>query len=449
MGSQSIRTPFRLLIGAMLAAALSFTSIHPVYAQNAAETYASLAKRAEELSGQGKYAEALPLAGQALAAAEREFGPQDNRTKQALGYQGYLYKHLGRYEDVARVMGRYLDAQEPLIQQKKLRPDDPAIDTAAGMLADAFTQQGRGDLQEQFLKRFITLIEQGLGDGHPSEAGYVNLLAMVEESLGKASEAAALYKRAADIAEKALRSENPQFDPQDESIGKPGPSTKGDLLLTLNNVSDYYTRKDKLGEAERISKFIAGYREKHQGTKKSDIEISTPLREMLELGQLYEKQERLEDAEQQYRRTIESGEKLRAANPDSDLVRLVLQATRSSLNFLQLKRQQPAPVENSYCLHTDEAGQDALALAGNLSLCANQLEEQHRYDEAEAKRKHVITLREGELGPDNPDLALDLIKLSRLYFAMNRKPEAADFNNRAKAILSAAEVLHRQPMLSR
>ena len=70
-------------------------------------------------------------------------------------------------------------------------------------------------------------------------------------------------------------------------------------------------------------------------------------------------------------------------------------------------------------------------LIKSLNNLATLYRTQGQYAEAEPLRKHVLAIREKELGPDHPDVATSLENLASLYRATNRKKEAKKLGQRA------------------
>ena len=58
-----------------------------------------LLRQVEQLYGEGKYAEALPLAQQSLAAVETKLGSQDPKVGEVLNMLGLLHWNLGQYAE--------------------------------------------------------------------------------------------------------------------------------------------------------------------------------------------------------------------------------------------------------------------------------------------------------------------------------------------------------------
>src|ERR1700689_3024551 len=68
--------------------------------------------QAAQLQGQGKYAEAAPIAEQAVQVAEATFGPAHPITSAALSRLGTIYMDMGRYADAEGIFRRALNINE-------------------------------------------------------------------------------------------------------------------------------------------------------------------------------------------------------------------------------------------------------------------------------------------------------------------------------------------------
>ena len=100
-----------LVVGFLLSAS------HAAVAQGLDEAN-TLARRVFELTEQGHYTEAVPLAQRALALAEKALGPDHPDVATALSRLAYAYTKLGRYADAEPLYRRSL-----AISEKALGPD--------------------------------------------------------------------------------------------------------------------------------------------------------------------------------------------------------------------------------------------------------------------------------------------------------------------------------------
>ena len=78
--------------------------------------------RANELSDEGRYQEAIPFAKEALRLSEREFGPAHQNTGIMLSGLANLYRAQGRYDEAEPLLKRALE-----IREKALEPEHPDV----------------------------------------------------------------------------------------------------------------------------------------------------------------------------------------------------------------------------------------------------------------------------------------------------------------------------------
>src|ERR1039458_2286476 len=92
----------------------------PVSAQES--RWSELNTQVLDLYKQGKYAEALPIAAEAVKVAEAAFGPDDLRIASALNNLAQLYYKEGKYAEVEPLNQRALH-----IREKALGPEHPDV----------------------------------------------------------------------------------------------------------------------------------------------------------------------------------------------------------------------------------------------------------------------------------------------------------------------------------
>jgi tetratricopeptide (TPR) repeat protein len=91
-----------------------------------------------ELYQQGKYAQAVPIAKEAVKVAEATFGPDDARVATALNNLALLYDELGRYAEAEPLFRRALR-----IREKVLGPDHPDVAQVLNNLAELYKDEGK------------------------------------------------------------------------------------------------------------------------------------------------------------------------------------------------------------------------------------------------------------------------------------------------------------------
>jgi tetratricopeptide (TPR) repeat protein len=357
-----------------------------------------------QLYQQGKYAEAIPIAAEALKEAEAEYGADDARVATLLNNLAELYDTEGKYAeaeplfqralgidekvlgpdhlDVARDLnnlaalyvhqGKYAEA-EPLYQramricEKDVNPDDARIATALNNLAEIYDTEGKYAEAEPLFQRALRIREKALGPDHTDVATVLNNLALLYDHQSKYASAEPLYERALHIDEKVLGTEHPG------------------VAWDLNNLATLYFHQGKYAEAEPLLQRALRIDEKALGPEHPDV---APV--LNNLATLYDHQGRYADAEPLYQRTLHIWEK--ALGPDHPNV--------------------------------------ASALLGLATL----YEDQGKYAEAEPLFQRALSIREKALGSDHPQVASVLNNLALLYFLQGKYAEAEPLYQRAFSI---------------
>jgi tetratricopeptide (TPR) repeat protein len=160
--------------------------------------------RAEQLFGQGQYAQVSELFQQILATDREVLGEEHPLT--ATGYH-----NLGA---ALWVQGKPAEA-EPMqrralaIYLQALGEAHPSTATSYNNLAEALSAQGKSAEAEAMHRRALAIRLQAQGEAHPDTAtGYSNL-GVVLKDLGKPAEAEAMHRRALAIRLKALGEAHP------------------------------------------------------------------------------------------------------------------------------------------------------------------------------------------------------------------------------------------------
>ena len=103
----------------------------------------TLDEQVVRLYGEGKYAEAEPLAKQSLDQSIKKNGPDHPETATSLNNLAALYKAQGKYDLAEPLYKRAL-----AINEKVLGPDHPETATSLNNLAELYKTQGKYDLAE-------------------------------------------------------------------------------------------------------------------------------------------------------------------------------------------------------------------------------------------------------------------------------------------------------------
>ena len=116
---------------------------------------ASLNQQVNELSKQGRYSEALPVAQKALALREKALGPDNADVALSLYTLATLYQKLMRYADAEPLFKRNL-----AILEKLFGPDNANVATSLNNLAALYKLQSRYADAEALYKRSVAIWEK-------------------------------------------------------------------------------------------------------------------------------------------------------------------------------------------------------------------------------------------------------------------------------------------------
>jgi CHAT domain-containing protein/lipopolysaccharide biosynthesis regulator YciM len=241
----------------------------------------SLNNLAELYRNQEKYAQAEPLYQRALAIYEKALGKVHPDVATSLNNLAGLYDSQGKYAQAESLYQRAL-----AIYEKALGKDHPSVANSLNNLAELYRNQEKYAQAEPLHRRALAIREKVLGKDHPSVANSLNNLAVLYRNQGKYAQTESFYQRALAIKEKAL--------------GKDHPS----VANSLNNLAELYRNQGKYAQAEPLSQSAVAIYEKALGKDHPDV-----ARSLNNLAALYANQEKYAQAEPLYRRALAIKEK--------------------------------------------------------------------------------------------------------------------------------------------
>jgi tetratricopeptide (TPR) repeat protein len=180
-----------------LLGALSLATV-PAFTQSA-DDVGLLTKQVDQFLQQGHYADAITTAQRALAASERQFGPDDPNLLAPLSKLSWAYRFQGRYDQAAAMYQRTL-----AITEKALGPDHLDVASARETLADLYRIQHRYGEAEQLLNIALATREKVSGPESIDVCLSLSYLAAVNETRGAFAGAEPFRRRCLDIRERAL-----------------------------------------------------------------------------------------------------------------------------------------------------------------------------------------------------------------------------------------------------
>ena len=210
-----------------------------------------LNQQAIQLYQAGHYAEAVPLAQQALAILEKAQGPEHPNVAMALGGLAELYRAQGDYGRATPLCQRSL-----AILEKALGPDHPSVALALNNLALLYGAQGDYGRSAPLLKRALAIYEKTLGPERPDVATALNNLAQLYRAQGDYRQAVPLSERALAIWVKAVGPEHPS------------------VALALNNLALLYHAQGDYGRAAPLFQRALAIYEKALGPEHPSVALA-------------------------------------------------------------------------------------------------------------------------------------------------------------------------------
>jgi CHAT domain-containing protein/type II secretory pathway pseudopilin PulG len=351
---------------------------------------------------QGRYAQAIPYAENALTIYEKTLGPAHPATATSLNNLALLYANMGAYDKAEPLYRRALSICEKALGSAHL-------DTAFSLnnLASLYQTMGAYDKAEPLYKRSLAIREKALGSAHPDTAASLNNLASLYRAMGAYDMAEPLYKRSLAICEKVL--------------GPDHPDTAG----TLNNLALLYDNIGAYDKAEPLYRRALEICEKALGQDHSDTAAS-----LNNLALLYDNIGAYDMAEPLYRRSLAIYEKaLGPEHPD----------TVKSLNNLAALYQAMGAYEKAEPLYMRSLAiwEKVLGLEHpDTAATLNNLAELYRtmgaYNKAEPLYKRSLAIDNKTLGLEHPATAGTLNNLASLYAAQGRSNESLVLMERAQ-----------------
>lgn len=372
------------------------------------QTLQELNARFVELYEQGKYAEAVPVAQEALHQAEVILGAEHPDVATLVSNLAVLYQKQGRYSEAESLYQRALS-----IQEKTQGPEHPDVAGTLNGLGFLYKDQGKYAQAEPLYKRALSIREKALGPEHPDVAVSLNNLAELERSQGKFADAVLLYQRALQILEKVLGPEHP-------NVG-----------TLLNNLAVLYRDQGKPAEAEPLLVRAVAISEKARGSEHPEVAAS-----LNNLAGSYEEQGKYAEAEPLYQRALQIVEK--ALGPEHPYVATTL-SNLAGLYDKQGKCGEAGPIyQRALGISEKVLGPDHPDVATALNNLGVLYDHQGKYETAEPLLQRSLRIREKALGPEHPGVAMSLEGLGVLYYHQGKYADAEPLLRRALRIQEKA-----------
>jgi CHAT domain-containing protein/Tfp pilus assembly protein PilF len=429
----------------LLAAALALWPCSLALAQS--KQADAISARVEELYKAGKYADALPLAQQALAVAEEEVGRENWTLARPLNNLAQIYERQGRLADAELMYRRAL-----ALYEKAVGANHPYVATALDNVADVLAAENRAADAEPLYKRALAIREKALGADHVDVAqSLTNLGMLYYKHNGRPAQAEPLLRRALAIRERALKPDDIAIAASCERLGAvlddQGHHTEAEPLyqralavrekargpddvtvaVDLSSVAQIYAEENRYADADPLYRRALAIQEKARGLDHLDVATT-----LYALAKLDQRQGRYGEAEQFYKRAIAIREKTLGSD-HADVV-----AVQNDFASLDLDQGRFADAEAMFkrtlMIEEKAFGPDHPDVATALNNLAAVYDSEARYSDAEPLYRRSLAIREKSLGPDHPDVATSLNNLAVLYAEQGRYADAEPLHRRALAI---------------
>jgi CHAT domain-containing protein/tetratricopeptide (TPR) repeat protein len=481
MGARMFGASLKLMMAGVV---LAFALVMPACAQGGPDI-AALNRQVRQLYDGGKFAEATPLAEQALAQAEAALGKDDPETLTAVKNLAEIYDDQGRHDAAEPLFTRALEGRE-----RVLGAEHPDTLVSVNNLAVFYQSRGRTDDAEPLFKRALAARERVLGADHqetlqsaenlallydalhrdteaeplfrhtleaqtrvlgpdaPDTLATVNDLAHFYQSRARLAEAEPLLKRVLDFNDRTSSRDNPasllivgtlarfyleelRFTEAEPLLTRILPVFEGTLgpgdprtLEVIDGLVNIYRIQGRNGAAEPLLKRLVETRERTLGKEHADT-----LGTVDQLADLYVAEGRLTDAEPLAQSTLAQRERnLGAEHPDTlRSVNRLAEIFRGLGHFSEAEALYKRVLEARQRL----LGSDHRDTLATLDGIAQLYIEQGRDDEAEPILKRALEAEERTLGKDDPLTIAGVNNLASLYFAQERYAEAEPLYRRA------------------
>src|SRR5580704_5348704 len=406
----------------------------------------ALQQQLNQLIGQGKYQEAIPIAERAVEVAKRTEGPDHPKIADALNYLGFIFQKIGNY---AKAEPIYREALR--IRQKVLGPEDPHTALSLNNLAVLYQDMGEYAKAEPIYREALRIRQKVLGPEHLDTASSLNDLAVLYQDMGEYAKAEPLYQEALRICQKVLGPEHPGTALSLYNLGSlyqsMGGYTKAEPLyqealrirqevlgpehphttLSLNNLAALYQAMGEYAKAEPLYQEALRIRQKVLGPEHPSTTIS-----LNNLAALYRAVGEYAKAEPLYQEALRVRQKV--LGPEHPGTTLSL----NNLAVLYWAMGEYAKAEPLYQevlrIRQKVLGPEHPDTALSLNNLAVLYQDIGEYLKAEPLFQEALRIRQKILGPEHPDTAISLNNLGALYWTMGEYAKVEPLDQEALRI---------------
>ena len=370
----------------------------------ASPDWASLNGQVMRLYQERKYEDGLKLAIQALALAQKTYGPDHRSTGSALNNLAMLHEALDQYDKALPLYRRAL-----AISEKLNGPDHADTASRLDSLAGLLDTLGEYDQALPLYRRVLRIHETVYGPNHSETAMALNSLGLLLRTMSRYDEALPLLLRAHAISEK----EN-------------GPAAAS-TLSGLSNLAALYKSMGRYDEALPLARRALDHSEKINGPEHA----RTGLR-LHNLASIHEAMGQYEIAAPMYQRALSIAERTDGVDHPN---------TGNTLNNLAgtwLAMGQPEKAlplfQRALAISERVRGPEHPEVATGLNNLGLLYESMGEYDKALPLFQRSIAISEKRQGKDHPETASSLANLAGLYESMGQPEKALPLYLRTLAI---------------
>ena len=354
----------------------------------------ALHQQLNQLIGQGKYQEAIPIAERAVEVAKRTEGPDHPKIADALNYLGFIFQKIGNY---AKAEPIYREALR--IRQKVLGPEDPHTALSLNNLAVLYQDMGEYAKAEPIYQEALRIRQKVLGPEHLDTAGSLNDLAVLYQDMGEYAKAEPLYQEALRICQKVLGPEHPG------------------TALSLYNLGSLYQSMGGYTKAEPLYQEALRIRQEVLGPEHPDTATSLD-----NLGSLYQRMGEYAKAEPLYQEALRIRQKvLGPEHPHTTLSLNNLAALYQAMG--EYPKAEPL-YQEALRIRQKVLGPEHPYTALSLNNLAVLYKDMGEYARAEPLYQEALRIRQKVLRPGHPDIAASLNNLGSLYQSMGEYAKA-------------------------
>lgn len=360
------------------------------------EAFSRLFSRWQELVvDQGRFNEAVPVANQLLAHAEKTFGSSDLRTAQALHCVAWLEHWQQHYDRARELWERSLECQE------RMPTKDPVwYSRALVMLANVHRDLYNFPQAEDYAARSLGYRRKSLGDEHPETATALGALSTLQYHFGDYAAAEEGFVAAIAVWEKLAEPE----------YGRTIALALDRLGRIRHELGDFVTADQHFREALALQERLLAKNHSFIGVTLGDF-----ARNSLRLG-------RLQEAESSIQRAIE------ILDLNSEEEPAILHQPLMTLGELRLARGDLDGAEAAI-RRTDRnlrriVGPAYPELGEVLAALAKVSEERQQYPDAIRLHEESLTFLRGAFGPQHPRTIRAMLRLATSKFLVGDREGA-------------------------